>query len=82
MGLNGSWARAGGRFTLGQKLERKTCDQVRGGEGGGMGRGCHLLSADCQGAAFTLWPDILFQVSPLAGLGPRATASDLESPVV
>lgn len=34
----GKWEldRAGGRFTLGQKLERKTCDQVREGESDGM----------------------------------------------
>lgn len=67
---------------MGQKLKRKTCDQVRRGDSGGWVQGRHLLGADCQGAAFTLWPDILFQVSPLAGPRPRATACDLESPVV
>lgn len=39
MGLSRNWAWAGGH-----------CDHV----GGGTGRGCHLLCADCQGAAFTL----------------------------
>lgn len=48
---------------------------------GGWVRVCRLLRADRQGVAFMLWPDLpLSQVFPLAGFGPRAAASDLESP--